>query len=343
MHPGGHAVSAGPGACILDPLGTRLSQAETRFFAGADPWGFILFARNLDNAAQIRALCAELRAAVGRDAPVFIDQEGGRVQRLRPPLARDWCPPLDFVAAAGAGAARALFLRYRLIAAELLALGIDGNCVPLADVAGPETHPFLKDRCFGTDPATVARLARAAADGTLAGGVLPVLKHIPGHGRAVVDSHHDLPVVAAGPEDLAAVDFAAFRALGDLPLAMTAHVVYAALDARPATLSPAVMGRVRDDIGFGGLVMTDDIGMRALSGPLEGIAAEARAAGCDVVLHCNGALADKARVAEGAGRLDGAGQDRAARALAARRTPQAAEIGALEAELAGLVDRGGNG
>ncbi|MGD9865717.1 MAG: glycoside hydrolase family 3 N-terminal domain-containing protein, partial [Pseudodonghicola sp.] len=214
------------GATILDAEGLRLSAEEAAFFRDANPYGFILFARNLDTPDQIRALCDDMRAAVGRDCPILIDQEGGRVQRLRPPLAREWLPPLDHVARAGEAAERAMVLRYRLIADELRGLGIDGDCAPMADLAFDSTHPFLKNRCYGSDPETVARLARAVADGLLAGGVLPVLKHIPGHGRATQDSHYDLPHVSADAEELDDTDFAAFRMLNDLPLGMTAHLVY---------------------------------------------------------------------------------------------------------------------
>lgn len=326
------------GACILDPCGLRLTAAERAFFAAADPLGFILFARNIDTPDQLRALCDELRGAVGRHAPILIDQEGGRVQRLAPPRWRGWPAPRDHVAAAGAAAEEAVYLRHRLIADELHALGIDVDCAPVVDVAGPGTHPFLRDRCYGTAPDMVARLGRAAADGLMAGGVLPVLKHIPGHGRATADSHEALPRVDAAAETLRAADFAPFRALGDLPLAMTAHVVYAALDSRPATLSPPILRLIREEIGFDGLVMTDDIGMKALAGDPAGIARGALDAGCDAVLHCNGTLEDKRAVAGAAGRLSAAGQARADRALAARRAADDVDISALLARLEALTD-----
>lgn len=326
-----------PGAAILDAEGLRLTPAEKALFRNADPWGFILFARNLDSPDQIRALCADMREAVGRDAPITVDQEGGRVQRLRPPLAQDWPAPLDHARRAGAHAAEVMRLRYRIIGAELRALGIDSNCAPLADVAGADTHPFLRDRCYGTDPGTVARLGRAVADGLLAQGVLPVLKHIPGHGRARQDSHKDLPVVTASREDLCARDFATFRALRDLPLAMTAHLVYPALDHRPATLSPVVLRMIRDDLGFDGLIMTDDISMRALQGRPDEIASDARAAGCDLVLLCNAPLAVRQEVAGAAGRLDARARTRAARALARRVAPGTVDIAALRARLDTLM------
>lgn len=201
---------AGQGAYIFGCAGPRLVPGEAAFFAQAQPWAFILFARNVENPDQLRALTSELREAVGRDAPVFIDQEGGRVARMRPPHWRSWLPPMDQVTATGDNAARALYLRYRLISEELRAVGIDGNCAPLADVATPDTHPFLFNRCYGTSAEEVTRNSRAVADALLDGGVLPVMKHMPGHGRGTVDSHLGLPVVTAGREALER-DFAPFR------------------------------------------------------------------------------------------------------------------------------------
>jgi beta-N-acetylhexosaminidase len=334
-----------PGATILGCAGPSLARGEAAFFRDADPWGFILFARNVETPAQVARLTADLRAAVGRDAPVFIDQEGGRVARLRPPAWRDWPPPLEQVARTGRrGTARGLWLRYRIIAHELRALGIDGNCAPLADIAGPATHPFLRNRCYGEDPAAVAQRARAVAEACLAGGVLPVVKHIPGHGRATADSHAALPLADAPLAELSAWDFAPFAALSDLPLAMTAHVLYPALDPdRPATLSPAVIGHIRGAIRFGGLLMTDDISMGALSGPPGARAAAAIAAGCDLVLHCNGDRAEMAEVAAAAGRLAPAAAARADRALACRRPPEPIDIARAEAELAGLLAAGSDG
>ena len=216
MHPGQRQVSR-CGATILDAEGLRLTADEKAFFRDADPFGFILFARNIDTPDQVRALCADLRDAVGREAIITIDQEGGRVQRLRAPQWREWLPALDHVTAAGDQAAQAMYLRFRIIAAELRALGIDSNCAPLADIASDITHPFLKNRCYGTDAAQVTAMARAVADGLLDGGVLPVLKHIPGHGRATADSHLALPRVTASLDELRATDFAPFKALNDLP------------------------------------------------------------------------------------------------------------------------------
>lgn len=337
MHSGQRQVSAF-GATILDAEGLRLTPDEKAFFRDADPFGFILFARNIDTPDQVRALCDDMRQAVGRDAVITIDQEGGRVQRLRAPRWREWLPALDHVMAAGDHAARAMYLRFRIIAAELRDLGIDSNCAPLADVAGAATHPFLYNRCYGTDPAGVAAMGRAVADGLLDGGVLPVLKHIPGHGRATADSHLDLPRVTAPLEDLRASDFAPFAALNDLPMAMTAHLVYEALDDAPATLSPRVMRLIRDEIGYDGLIMTDDISMKALKGDLGQISRDALAAGCDVVLLCNGTLDARRQVAEASGRMTPAAQARAERALAARQVPDFVDIAALDAQLEALLD-----
>ena len=324
------------GATILDAASHRLTADEKRFFAEADPFGFILFSRNIDTPDQVRALCADMRDAVGRDAPITIDQEGGRVQRLRAPIWRNWPAPLPHIEAAGDSAPEAMYLRYRLIADELHALGIDSNCAPLVDVAGPHTHEFLRDRCYGTDAARVAELGRAVADGLLDGGVLPVLKHIPGHGRAQADSHLDLPVVEADLAALTACDFAPFKALNDLPMGMTAHLVYAAIDDKPATVSPKMMRLIREDIGFDGLIMTDDISMKALSGSLTDITRASLDAGCDIALLCNGSLEERRAVADAAGRLNDAGQARAEAALAARKTPAEVDISALEAKLSAM-------
>ncbi|MEE4188629.1 MAG: beta-N-acetylhexosaminidase [Roseobacter sp.] len=330
---------AGFGATILDADGLSLSRDEKRFFAQADPFGFILFARNIDTAEQVRALCAEMRDCVGRNAPITIDQEGGRVQRLRGPTWREWLAPLAFVDAAGVDAPEAMYLRYRLIAAELFALGIDSNCAPMVDVACDDTHPFLRNRCYGSTPEVVAGLGRAAAEGLLDGGVLPVVKHIPGHGRATLDSHYDLPRVRAARDDLEAQDFAPFAALADLPMGMTAHLVYEALDEKPATLSPRVMEVIRTDIGFDNLIMTDDISMKALSGTLTQIARGALDAGCDVILHCNGTLDARREVADAAGKMTYAAQTRAERALDARKTPDDVDIPALQAQLETLLNK----
>ena len=331
---------ARPGATILDADGLRLTAEEKAFFRDADPFGFILFARNVGAPDQLRALTDEMREAVGRDAPILIDQEGGRVQRIWPPMARKWLPPLDFAEAAGAGAPRAMYLRARLIAEDLRRHGIDTNCAPTLDVARDETHPFLRNRCYGTDPDTVAELGRATARGFLDGGVLPVAKHMPGHGLARADSHHDLPRVGLSLEELSDVDFAPFRALNDLPMGMTAHIVFDRIAPAPATLSPEMIALIREDIGFDGLLMTDDISMKALAGTAAEITRSALAAGVDVVLHCNQPLAERMAVAEAAGEMSAAGWTRAERALAQRQPPRPLDMTAVEAELDALSGRG---
>ena len=328
-------------ALILAPAGQALTPEETAFFHWADPWGFILFARNVDNPDQLRALTASLRDAVGRQAPVLVDQEGGRVQRLRAPHWREFLPALDQMARAR-DPLRAQWLRNRLIADDLAGVGIDVNCAPLADLVENGTHPVLLNRLYGGDVATVAAAARAAANGMLAGGVLPVVKHIPGYGRAQVDSHMDLPHVAVPLAELDARDFAPFRALADLPIGMTAHIVIDALDpTAPATISPVTMAAIRDRIGFGGLIMTDDISMQALSGPIAARAAASIAAGCDIALHCNGDLAQMHAIAGAVGPMSVASAARADAALTWRRAPEPADIAALAAELGELLELAG--
>ncbi|MEM9754543.1 MAG: glycoside hydrolase family 3 N-terminal domain-containing protein [Pseudomonadota bacterium] len=326
-------------AAILAPTGPRLSASEQAFLRAADPWGYILFARNVENPEQLRRLTGDLRNAVGREAVILIDQEGGRVQRMRAPYWREWYPAADQVAQAGpTNAARSMWLRARLIAAELRAVGIDGNCAPLADVARDTTHPILKNRLYGTSPKAVTGAARAVARGLLAGGVLPVLKHLPGYGLAEVDSHLDLPRVKASRATLSEIDFAAFRPLNDLPMGMTAHIALTEIAGpQAATLSPELIRLIREDIGFDGLLMTDDISMEALPGALGARSAAALAAGCDLVLHCTGVMNEMAEVVAAAGDLDAASQARATRALAARQAPEPLDIDAAEAELGSLL------
>lgn len=336
------------GATILGCLGPVLSASEAAFFREADPWGFILFARNVESPDQLRRLTGDLRAAVGRDALVCVDQEGGRVQRLRAPHWREFLPPLDQAARVAAhhgpdAAARSLWLAARLIAQDLRGVGIDSNCAPCADIAGPLTHPFLRNRCLGEDAATVVRHARAVAAGLLAGGVVPVVKHMPGHGRARADTHFDLPLIEATPEDLAQTDFAVFAALADLPMGMTAHIRLPGFGTAPATLNPAIIALIRDRIGFGGLLMSDDLSMQALAGDLGDRAGSAIAAGCDLALHCNGDPAEMAAVVAAAGSLTDAATHRADGALAARHPPDAIDSAALAAELEALLGDGDHG
>lgn len=326
------------GACILSCDGPRLTPEEASLFREVNPFGFILFARHVETPEQVRALCAELREAVGRDCLITIDQEGGRVQRLRGPRWREWLPPLDHVQAAGGQAARAMYLRARLIAAELRDLGIDSDCIPTLDIATQKTHPFLRNRCYGSSVRAVTENGRATARGLLEGGVVPVMKHMPGHGRATLDTHLDLPTVDAALGELSETDFAPFRALADLPMGMTAHLVFSALDSRPATLSPRCIGIIRENIGFGGLLMTDDISMQALSGSLARRTRAALDAGCDLVLHCNDTFAERCEVARAAGEMTDAAQSRADAAMAARAPPAPIDIPALEAELEALLN-----
>ncbi len=325
------------GAAITDAEGPRLTSDEKSLFRDMDPFGFILFARNVESPDQVRALCDDFREAVGRNCPITIDQEGGRVQRLRAPIAREWVPPLDHVARARDQAERAMYLRYRLIANELFELGIDSNCAPMVDLAREDTHAFLKNRCYASDPDQVSRIGRAVAQGHLDGGVLPVVKHMPGHGLSTLDSHHDLPHVDLTQAELDDTDFAPFRALNDLPMGMTAHLVYDRIDPQPATISGTMIGLIRDKIGFDGLIMTDDISMKALSGAPEEIARQALHAGCDVVLHCNGTFEARKRVLEAAGEMSRQAQTRAERALDMRKPPQELDIQAAEAELSRLM------
>jgi beta-N-acetylhexosaminidase len=308
-------------ACILGCAGTRLTAEERALFAQARPWGLILFKRNIEDAAQVANLTQEFRATVGRPgAPVFVDQEGGRVQRLGPPHWPAYPPAAKYGEIYARDRGQGLMaarVGAELIAADLIAVGINVDCLPVADLRRPEGHDVIGDRAYGADPETVAKLARAAADGLLAGGVLPVIKHVPGHGRARADSHKELPVVEATLAELDRTDFEAFRPLNDLPVAMTAHVVYTAVDPdRPATTSPVVIGEViRRRIGFDGLLLTDDLSMEALSGTLGQRAQAALAAGCDMALHCNGKLAEMREVAAAASVLTGEAARRAAAAL----------------------------
>jgi beta-N-acetylhexosaminidase len=307
-------------AALYGCSGPVLTEAERAFFAEARPWGFILFRRNIDNPDQVRALTAALRDSIGDpDAPVLVDQEGGRVQRLGPPHWPKY-PPASAYLAAGKdlSAARDLVrLGARLMADDLREVGITADCAPVLDVPVPGAHEIIGDRAYAQDPATVALLARAAAEGLLAGGVLPVIKHMPGHGRAFADSHHALPVVHAGLEALEAWDFVPFKALSDMPMAMTAHVVFDAIDPkRPATTSKKAIRLMRERLGFAGLIMTDDLSMQALSGSLASRAGAALKAGCDVVLHCSGDLAEMVEVAGATGKLKGKSRRRAEAALA---------------------------
>ncbi|MCY4239871.1 MAG: beta-N-acetylhexosaminidase [Rhodospirillaceae bacterium] len=306
------------GATILGCASARLREAERRFFGRVNPLGFILFARNVKTPDQTRALVADLRDSVGRgDAPVLIDQEGGRVARLKPP---HWygAPPAgvfaDLYASAPTRAVEAVRLNTQLIADDLVSLGIDVDCAPVLDVPVVGAHDVIGDRAYGDIPSRVEVLGTAVCDALLAAGVLPVIKHIPGHGRATTDSHLDLPVVETSRVTLEETDFVPFRTLAAMPWAMTAHVVYSAIDpTKPATFSPTVIRTViRGQIGFQGLLLSDDLSMAALNGAFAARAQQCRAAGCDVALHCNGDMEEMKQVAEGAGAMDATGHKRVA-------------------------------
>ncbi len=324
-------------ACILGCSGKRLLADERCLFGEIRPLGFILFDRNAGTVDEIRRLTDELRAAAGHDALVLVDHEGGRVQRFRGREWRDWLPALDQCGrVAGNLRGRSMWLRHRIIAGELAAAGINVNCVPLADVAAKNTHPILRNRCYGTDPDSVVSVARSVAEGCLAGGVLPVLKHIPGHGGTVSDSHIETPVNVRALSELEDTEFRAFRELNDLPIGMTAHVVYDALDPeRPATMSQAAIEFVRSEIGFDGLLMTDDISMAALEASISERVEGSLKAGCDAVLHCNGVMSEMECVAQAAGTLRISSQIRFGRAISSIK-PASADLGAMVEELAGI-------
>jgi beta-N-acetylhexosaminidase len=332
-------------AFITGISGLHLTEAERDFIRDVRPWGFILFKRNVQSPEQVAELVEELRDCVGwADAPVLIDQEGGRVQRLGPPHWPAYPAGVvfdrlyDVDSAAGL---RAAWLSARLIADDLHQLGITVDCLPLADVPVAGADAVIGDRAYGTTPGKVAAIGRAVADGLEQGGVLPVLKHIPGHGRATADTHFQLPTVDTPEAELDLTDFAAFRPLADLPMAMTAHVVFSAIDgAHPATTSATMIERViRERIGFQGLLMSDDVSMNALAGTVAERTRAIIAAGCDVVLHCNGKLEDMQAVAAETPELAGPALIRADRAIAARKTPSGFDRSAARAELDALINR----
>lgn len=332
-----------PRAFICGLSGTELTHEERLFVDHAEPWGIILFARNIRDANQVRALVDEVRGLLGRgDMPVLIDQEGGRVQRIKPPICDLHPPPKAYAdlfladRAAGLEAAR---LGARLIAHELKSLHINVDCLPVLDLAIEGAHQVIGDRAYGATPNDVAALARAVCQGLLDGGVLPVVKHVPGHGRALADSHLELPKVNAQVADLQRTDFAPFRMLNDMPLAMTAHVLYTALDSdRPATLSRSVVQDViRGFIGFDGALMSDDLSMKALEGNLGHRAEETFAAGCDLALHCNGNLAEMREIAIVSPRLDGDAERRCHAALARLGAPQPFDVESARATVRSLL------
>ena len=335
------------GAFIAGCLGPALTPAERAFFGRSNPFGLILFKRNCETPEQLKRLTDDFRAAVGRrNAPVFVDQEGGRVQRLGPP-SNSWrkYPPAraygDAYARDPLAALRSARNVGRLMAEDLIAAGITANCVPVLDVPQPGAHEVIGSRAYAERIELIMALARAHAAGFMDGGVLPVIKHIPGHGRARADSHLELPVVEASRAELEAVDFPPFAAMADAPMAMTAHVVFTALDkTAPATLSRKVISSViRRQIGFRGLLMTDDLSMKALSGSFAEKTRRALEAGCDLVLHCNGQMDEMAEVADAAGHLKGRALVRARAALKAARRPQAFDRKQALKDLEALLPR----
>jgi beta-N-acetylhexosaminidase len=334
-------------AFITGVSGLELSADERAFMAAERPWGFILFKRNVETPEQVALLVRELRASVGDpDAPVLIDQEGGRVQRLGPPHWPVYPPGVvfgtlyDIDPTLGLTAAR---LSARLIAADLLEIGVTVDCLPLADLPVAGADAVIGNRAYGTEPRKVAAIARAVTEGLQQGGILPVLKHIPGHGRATADTHFKLPEVDTSKAELERTDFAAFQPLADLPMAMTAHVVFSALDpAQPATTSATIIEQViRGVIGFQGLLMSDDVSMNALAGSIAERTRAIIGAGCDMVLHCNGKLDEMREVARETPELSGKALERAKRALASRQSPQAFDRLAARAELDRLISRAG--
>lgn len=337
---------SGSKAWIAAPAGRSLTAEERTFFAGEQPWGYILFSRNIHEREQLKDLVSELKEIGGRETtPIFIDQEGGRIHRLRPPLAPNYPPPASLGrlhAVDPQAGERAAWLHGRLLALDIMAYGISADCIPCVDVPVEGAHSVIGDRAFSMDPQSVAALGRAASDGLMAGGALPVMKHIPGHGRGRADSHLELPVVHTARAELAESDFAPFRTLNALPAAMTAHLLYADIDpSRPATLSPIVISEIiREAIGFDGLLMSDDISMKALRGTVGETSRAALSAGCDVILHCNGDMDEMKKVARAAMPLSGDAERRAnaAEAVIAGGAKQADEA-TLRAEYEELVAR----
>lgn len=329
-------------AFITGVSGATIAPEERAFLRDSSPFGLILFRRNIVDPLQLNDLVEEFRAICGPDAAVLIDQEGGRVQRMGPP---HW-PAYPAGAVYGelyrrdpACGLRAAWLGARLMAADLAEVGITVDCLPVADVPVDGADQVIGDRAYGDNAHQVATIAAAVAAGLQAGGVLPVVKHLPGHGRATADSHSDLPVVTTDRRTLEATDFAAFAPLAAAPFGMTAHVVFTALDpGLPATTSTIMITQViRGFIGFSGALMSDDVSMGALSGPIAERVRQSLAAGCDLVLHCNGKLAEMQEVAASCPELDGAALQRTARALASRRAPEAIDLEAARAEFAQLV------
>lgn len=332
----------GLSAAIFDTEGTELTADERAFFKDVNPFGYILFARHCTSPEAVKRLVSELKSLSGRDRlPVLIDQEGGRVARLRPPHWHKYPPAsvfADMVKRSRESAHRAVHLNARLIAHDLYELGITVDCAPLADLPVEGSHDIIGDRAFGTEAEQVIYLARAMAAGLMEGGIVPVLKHIPGHGRAFADSHLELPVVNEPLEVLRTTDFVPFKALANLPMGMTAHVLYTAIDDKHmATVSPKAINLIRNELSFKGLLFSDDISMKAMEGNLAERARSALAAGCDVVIHCNATLAEKQEAAQGVSALEGESLARAERAMNSVKKPKPTDIVEARATLDSLI------
>jgi len=322
-------------AGIFGISGLTLTEDEKRIFSKINPVGFILFARNCESPSQVKALNHSLRELTDRkETLILIDQEGGRVARLKPAHWRA-TPPAGYFARMAdhsiADAKKAVYANARLIARELYELGINVNCAPLADVPTPDAHDIIGDRAYGDVPHQVSILAGKMAKGLLDGGVLPVLKHLPGHGRAKSDSHLELPVVDTPLEILRATDFVPFAALSFLPLAMTAHVLYTAIDPKlPATLSPKVITLVREELKCESLLMSDDISMKALNGNLADLTIQSLDAGCDVILHCNGKMEEIKTIAKVIPPMSDKASERLQHALLQLKIPNDFDYGTAE-------------
>jgi len=332
-------------ALITGLAGLQLTADEAAFLSAHRPCGIILFTRNCESHEQIRGLVSVAKEAIGAaDLLVLIDQEGGRVQRLRPPLGRALPPAAAYAALYATdqdGACRAANSAARLVAEDLSALGINTDCAPVLDVPVRGSHDVIGDRAYGATPEQVARIGRAVAQGFIAQGMLPVIKHIPGHGRATKDSHHDLPVVTTQRAELSRTDFQSFRLLADMPAAMTAHVVFTDIDDRAPASTSAVVTReiIRGEIGFDGFLMSDDLSMKALSGSLKERAEAVISAGSDVALHCNGDLAEMQAAVAGVPALDGRALERFAATIAVTQSRETFDVAAAEADLAAVLAR----
>jgi len=329
-------------AAIFGVEGLKLNDQEREFFTSLNSYGFILFARNCHNPEQVASLVAELKATCSHNqVAILIDQEGGRVARLKPPHWPAFPAASVFSAMAQNDlkkAEEAVYLNARLIAHELAMLGINVNCAPLADLPVPGAHDVIGDRAFGAESTQVIALARAMAHGLEDGGVVPVLKHIPGHGRATGDSHEELPVVRESLETLRTTDFVPFKALADLPMAMTAHVLFTAIDDKNlATVSPTAIALIREELGFCGLLMSDDLSMKAMQGDFTKRTRDTLAAGCDVVLHCNGKMEEMTAIAKGLKPLEGVHLTRAQNAMRVAGKAKTLDVAAIRENLSTLL------